>query len=88
MPPVSSSPLTRSLATFHDAILETLAGPVDRKRVELVLKDALSLAQEGSALARRHYPSIVDPVGETGAVRTYLDRLEAAIRERIAHLAD
>ncbi len=79
-------PLARSLAVFHEAILEMLTGPADRTRLDELLKDALSLAQEASGLARRHYPDIVDPVSEAGAVRTCLDRLEAAIRNRIVHL--
>jgi hypothetical protein len=40
--------------------------------------------RKASNLAQQHYPSVVDPVGEVGALKTYLVRLEAAINDGAA----
>jgi hypothetical protein len=83
-------PLARGLAAFHGAIELTLGPTTSLQHVEAImdLEDAAEHAQEAARLAERHYPAIVDPVGEAGAVRTYIVRLEAAVRERIAKAAE
>jgi hypothetical protein len=79
-------PLARGLASFHDALAELLGPQVDRGRAASLLSDALSCVRQASALAQEHYPLVVDPVGEVGALKTYLARLETAISDRVALL--
>lgn len=74
-------PLARALASFHEALRETAGAAAGPPRA--LLETALAEARQAAMLAERHYPSIVDPVGETGAVRTYVARLEQAILKRV-----
>jgi hypothetical protein len=77
-------PLARGLTGLHEAILEMMRTDGDQEEARALLKDSLPHVKKAAELAERHYPAIVDPVGEAGAVKTYIGRLEAAIRGRIA----
>ena len=80
-------PLALALASFHRGLSEILSGEPDRRQAALHLESAQAHAERAATLAQHHYLSVVDPVAEPGAVRTYLARLETAIRERLTWLA-
>jgi hypothetical protein len=82
-------PLAKALAALHGAILAKMGPASSLRQVEVLLglEDALEHANEAAALAAAHYPSIVDPVGEAGAVKTYIGRLAEAIQERMGAAA-
>lgn len=75
------TPLLKALATYHEGLALQCSDPVKASGAKDLFEQALTTAQEAERMAARSFPQPVDPIGsEVGAIRTYSQKLVAAIQ--------